>query len=124
MKKTTLLFSLLTASSVFAASIPPAVQNVLKTYQAESYGLNNETLSMTVKKTQINDDMAALFFRGVCDSQFSGPSWEPMLIKRIEISNSDKSQIIGFNGGGTECKKMGSMSWDESEKYIKSLMKK
>ncbi|AUX94789.1 hypothetical protein [Mixta gaviniae] len=136
MKKILFSLSLLLASNAFANEIsrpvlndfaddvPKPVLEVINTYQHDSFGLLDGTLSMTMKKPAVNEDMAVLFFRGICDTQYVGKTWNPGLIKKVVISNKSGDQQITLNGGGQECKRLGPMNMDESDKYIKSLIQK
>ncbi|ORM87677.1 hypothetical protein HA44_00725 [Mixta gaviniae] len=73
MKKILFSLSLLLASNAFANEIsrpvlndfaddvPKPVLEVINTYQHDSFGLLDGTLSMTMKKPAVNEDMAVLF---------------------------------------------------------------
>lgn len=124
MKKTLLVLSLLMTSNVFAEEIPQPILEVIKVYQYGSFGLDDGVLSMAVKKPSVNEDMAVLFFRGICDTQYVGKTWNPDLVKKVVMFNASGEQQITINGGGQECKKLGPMNMDVSDKYIKSLIQK
>ncbi|NEG63235.1 hypothetical protein GQQ23_12935 [Pantoea agglomerans] len=124
MKKITLVLSLLVSASSFAEEVPKPVLEVIKVFQHSSYYLNDGVLSMTMTKPSVNEDIATSFFRGICDTLFVGKDWQPSLIKTVVIKNSSEDQKVVINGGGLECKKLGPMNMNESETYIKSLVKK
>ncbi|MGD8205271.1 hypothetical protein [Pantoea sp. FN0305] len=124
MKKTLFALSLLMTFNVFAEEIPQPILEVMNVYQHGSFGLDEGVLSMAVKKPSVNEDMAVLFFRGICDTQYVGKTWNPALIKKVVMLNASSDQQITLNGGGQECKKLGPMNMDESDKYIKSLIQK
>ncbi|MDU5769648.1 MULTISPECIES: hypothetical protein [Mixta] len=124
MKKTLFALSLLMTSNAFAEAIPQPILEVINVYQHGSFGLDKGVLSMAVKKPSVNEDMAVLFFQGICNTQYVGKTWNPDLVKKVVMFNASGEQQITINGGGQECKKLGPMNMDESDKYIKSLIQK
>lgn len=124
MKKTLFALSLLMTSNAFAEAIPQPILEVINVYQHGSFGLDKSVLSMAVKKPSVNEDMAVLFFQGICNTQYVGKTWNPDLVKKVVMFNASGEQQITINGGGQECKKLGPMNMDESDKYIKSLIQK
>jgi len=124
MKKTLFALSLLMTSNAFAEAIPQPILEVINVYQHGSFGLDKGVLSMAVKKPSVNEDMAVLFFQGICNTQYVGKTWNPDLVKKVVMFNASGEQQITINGGGQECKKLGPMNMDESDNYIKSLIQK
>lgn len=111
-------------SNAFAEAIPQPILEVINVYQHGSFGLDKGVLSMAVKKPSVNEDMAVLFFQGICNTQYVGKTWNPDLVKKVVMFNASGEQQITINGGGQECKKLGPMNMDKSDKYIKSLIQK
>lgn len=124
MKKTAFALTLLASLSALAEEVPKPVQEVINVYQHSSSSLENGVLLMTITKPTVNEEIATSFFRGICDTQYVGKSWQPSLIKKVVVLNSSQDQEVVMNGGGAECKKLAPMNMNESEVYIKSLIQK
>lgn len=116
------LVLLLVTFSAFSAQVPPKVEEVIKVYQYDSYALENGILTVTYRRNVITTDMAFLLFLGICETQFDDNPWPVEQIKKIQLKNLTGDQVITMNGGGKECLKIGQMNYDDSEKYLLSLM--
>lgn len=122
MNRLPLLALFLATFSAFSSQIPPKVENVIKVYQYDSYSLENGLLTVTYRRNGITTDMAFLLFLGICETQFDDNPWPVEEIKKIQLKNLTSDQVITMNGGGNECLKIGQLNYDDSKKYLLSLM--
>ncbi|MCI4223095.1 hypothetical protein [Dickeya dianthicola] len=122
MKKFLLSVLIAVTFSATADQIPPQVEKLIKVYWQKSYSLSDGRLTIIMKKEKVTDEMIRSFYQGLCYGQFGKTPWPADAITSVVMLNVDENQGYTVKGGGKECKKIGSMTGDESNAYIKSLI--
>lgn len=123
MKKTLMVLLLIASQSAFADKIPNSIEKLIAVYDTKMHKLEGGELTIEYKKQTLLIDAAKSMFNGICDD-YLRHKWNPEIIKKITLWNATSDQGYKINGGGIECKKTGSMNFNQAEEYRTSLIKK
>ncbi|EMX4443273.1 hypothetical protein AAGV85_004317 [Salmonella enterica] len=123
MKKPLIALLLITSQSAFADKIPNSIENLISVYDTRMHKLENGELTIKYSKQTLQIDAAKSIFIGICNDYFMN-KWNPETIKKVTLWNASSEHGYKINGGGDECKKTGSMNFEQAEEYRSSLIEK
>ncbi|HGW8507212.1 TPA: hypothetical protein ACNRPQ_005474 [Raoultella ornithinolytica] len=122
MKKSLLMLLLLASCNAFADKIPDSIENLIAVFDTRTHSLESGVLSIKYSKQKLHIDAADAMFDGIC-TDLSMHKWKPGTIKKIRLLNVSLDQGFEIDAGGVECKKAGTMQFDEARAYRQSFIK-
>lgn len=122
MKKPLIAFLLLSSQSAFADKIPSSIENLIAVYDTRTHSLEESELTIRYNKRILLVDAAESMFEGICNDYYMN-KWNIDTIRKITLLNVTRDQGYEINAGGAECKKAGTMKYDQARAYRASFIK-
>ncbi|EBD7297261.1 MULTISPECIES: hypothetical protein [Enterobacteriaceae] len=121
MKKSLIALLLITSASSYADKIPVSIENVIAGTNAREHSLKNGELTVRYDRSKVTQDMATAMFDWICNDYFMN-KWKPETIKRVTLLNITRDQGYKIDAGGNECKKSGSMTFEQEKAYKANII--